>query len=356
VSPCAALVVAAPLALAGLLTSSCAEPATSVAQASPQAAPDAPPAQVRLFEVTPAPLVAGRFALFGVEVSGGEGGFVGGVRATLGSRDGIVLRYDDDGRDLRVLAPVHIDEERAQLTLRVEGELSGGATVVSSKPLAITAGDYPSSEIRVSRRFMEPSRKQRARAKRDKARMKRALGSSGSARLWAGSFARPVDTQPTSPFGTARLLNGKKERRHLGWDLDGRTGDPIHATARGRVALAADHFYSGKTIVLDHGQRLFSLYLHMSAFEVDVGDVVEQGALIGRVGRTGRVTGPHLHFAVKVSGAYVDPEQLLKLDLSGDPRALDQSIKDSTRSQNASASRKSSSTSPNATMSPGDSR
>jgi murein DD-endopeptidase MepM/ murein hydrolase activator NlpD len=134
---------------------------------------------------------------------------------------------------------------------------------------------------------------------------------------WEGGFLHPTASAETAAFGTRRLLNGVQRSRHLGWDLDGKVGDPVHATQAGRVVVAARLFYSGGTVILDHGQGLFSLYFHLSALDVKKGQTVHRAQRVGRVGRSGRVTGPHLHFAFKLDGVYVDPERLLALPWPG---------------------------------------
>jgi len=281
------------------------------------APPPPPPAPVELV-VDPwaGTTQTGRLAAFDVSLVGDAASFADGVRATLGDKRGIVVPRGAAGRDLLVLVPVDIDEGARELELRVEGELTDGVAFVRSKPVAIVEAEYPTSELRVGRRFVEPTRKQRRRAKRERKRVKKALASSGGERLWRGPFMRPVPTEETSPFGTKRMLNGKRKSRHLGWDLDGRTGDPVLAAARGRVALVGKHFFSGGTILLDHGQGLFTMYFHVSAIEVREGELVAQGVRIGRVGKSGRVTGSHLHFGVKVAGTYVDPKPFVAMALN----------------------------------------
>jgi murein DD-endopeptidase MepM/ murein hydrolase activator NlpD len=304
----AALLLALPL-----LAAACVEEAPALVAEPP---PPPPPVEL-VVDTWPGTAATGRLAAFDISLRGEAPAFADGVRAQLGEQRAIVVPRGAAGRDLLVLAPIDIDEPLRELELRVEGELVDGAEFVRSKPIDITEAEYPTSELRVSRRFVEPNRKQRRRAKREKKRVKAALASSGDERLWRGPFIKPVPTQQTSPFGTARMLNGKRKSRHLGWDLGGRTGDPVRAAGRGRVALVGQHFYSGGTILLDHGQGLFTMYFHLSAIEVEEGALAPQGARIGRVGKSGRVTGPHLHFGVKVAGTYVDPEPFLAMALDG---------------------------------------
>ncbi len=129
----------------------------------------------------------------------------------------------------------------------------------------------------------------------------------------------------TSPYGVARTFNGEVKSRHYGLDLRGKVGDPVFAVLPGRVALSSDRFYSGQTVVIDHGGGLFSLSFHLSRRDVNAGERVEAGQRIGAIGKSGRVTGPHLHLGIAVQaepssggprrGLYVDPEPLLSAEV-----------------------------------------
>ena len=116
-----------------------------------------------------------------------------------------------------------------------------------------------------------------------------------------------------SAFGTRSVFNGKPRNAHGGADLLSPSGTPVHAPNGGRIAVARDLYFSGNTVVIDHGLGLFSMLAHLSAIDVHEGDRVTAGTVVGRVGATGRVTGPHLHWAVRASGARVDPLALLAL-------------------------------------------
>lgn len=135
-------------------------------------------------------------------------------------------------------------------------------------------------------------------------------------RLWSQPFARPRPGRTRSDFGMEREFNGVVESRHLGVDFAGRPGAPVRAANRGVVALVAELYYSGRTIFVDHGAGLLTGYLHLHRFLVAPGDTVERGQVIGRVGATGRVTGPHLHWLARYGAVFVDPMDLLTLDLS----------------------------------------
>jgi murein DD-endopeptidase MepM/ murein hydrolase activator NlpD len=159
-----------------------------------------------------------------------------------------------------------------------------------------------------------------ARVKREQAELRAALAAGLAERLWRGPFLTPVEGgQPTGGFGLRRVINGQPRSSHTGYDWGAPVGTPVLAANGGRVALVADFFFSGRLVVLDHGLGLFTHYYHLDAVEVAAGEQVVRGQPIGRVGVTGRVTGPHLHFAVSLGGARVDPLALLGLGLPPEP-------------------------------------
>jgi murein DD-endopeptidase MepM/ murein hydrolase activator NlpD len=131
--------------------------------------------------------------------------------------------------------------------------------------------------------------------------------------LFAPPFLRPVDGEVISAFGLRRILNGIPKSPHNGIDFRGAAGTPVKAMARGEVALAGDLYYTGKTVILDHGGGLFSLYAHLETLAVTPGSMVDTGKKIGTVGSTGRSTGPHLHMGTRLGKARIDPLALLAL-------------------------------------------
>jgi len=126
-------------------------------------------------------------------------------------------------------------------------------------------------------------------------------------------FILPLKSKITSDFGKARVYNGSLKGYHSGTDFRAKIGTPIHAANDGRVALVKKRFYSGGTVVLDHGEGIYTCYFHMSKFSVKKGEVVKRGAILGLSGQSGRVTGPHLHFSARINGVQVDPLQLIEL-------------------------------------------
>jgi len=136
-----------------------------------------------------------------------------------------------------------------------------------------------------------------------------------SDRLWEGVFLIPVDNEISTFFGTKRIMNKTWTSIHRGVDIKGLEGEEVRASNNGRVVLAQELFFGGNTIILDHGQGIHTVYMHLSQLHVDCGDSVSKGAVLGLLGSTGRSTGPHLHFGVKISNISVNPLSVLKLGL-----------------------------------------
>lgn len=136
-----------------------------------------------------------------------------------------------------------------------------------------------------------------------------------SERLWEGSFLLPLQNPLSIPFGTKRIINMGTVSIHKGLDMRGQEGEEIKASNTGRVILTEELFFGGNTVILDHGQGIFTVYMHMSGFKVSPGDLVSKNDIIGFVGSTGRASGPHLHFGVKVTGINVNPVSLTGLNL-----------------------------------------
>ena len=180
--------------------------------------------------------------------------------------------------------------------------------------LAISKGSYGSERLRVAPSMAEPDSAARVRIAQEIAQARAvSRGAHLTDRQWREPFIAPRTSRITSQFGTAREFNGKITSRHLGLDYAGTVGEPVRATNRGLVALVARFYLAGNVVYLDHGEGLISAYFHLSRTDVKPGDIVERGQIIGAVGRTGRVTGPHLHWVMRYGGVTVDPMSVLGL-------------------------------------------
>jgi murein DD-endopeptidase MepM/ murein hydrolase activator NlpD len=156
-----------------------------------------------------------------------------------------------------------------------------------------------------------------ARWKTEQEQVKEALATDSRSRLWQPGFVEPVSGKRTGIFGSVRIMNGQPRNPHNGEDISAPLGTDVVATNDGVVRLTVDHFFSGKGIFVDHGLGFYSMYFHLSEVLVKDDDRVKAGQVIGKVGATGRATGPHLHWGVKLSGARVNPYALLDLPFNG---------------------------------------
>ena len=182
-------------------------------------------------------------------------------------------------------------------------------------PIAVRRGGYPREQIAVAPAFVRPDAAAAARIRADLVKSRRvSRRSQETPRLWQGAFRLPRTSRITSRFGSARVYNGEVKSRHLGTDFAGAVGTPVRAAGRGVVALVANFYLAGRAVYIDHGGGLITTYFHLSRAEVSEGDTVVAGQRIGRVGQSGRVTGPHLHWAARYGRIAVDPMSLLELE------------------------------------------
>ena len=180
-------------------------------------------------------------------------------------------------------------------------------------PLHIIDGQYRSERISVAPRMVSPSRKDVKRIQAERLELKSVYGDSLPTRTWDTSFENPMTSDITSLFGSRRMFNGKMKSYHSGVDYRAPEGTPVYAANSGTVKLAKSLFFSGKLVLIDHGLGLFTQYAHLSEISVSPGQQIEKGEQIGLSGATGRVSGPHLHWGVKLNGVNVDPLQLLEV-------------------------------------------
>lgn len=218
------------------------------------------------------------------------------------------------GGVFRALAAFPIgSKDTVALPLTVRGGNGGRRTVTANIPIA--RGAFTVDKLTVSSTYgRRPDSATAARIAEETARAIAVYRRSHSTPpLWANTFQRPLSSRVTSEFGQGREFNGTIRSRHLGVDLDGVTGTPVRATNRGVVAIVDEFYYSGNVVYLDHGSGLVTAYMHLSSTEVSPGDTVVAGQVIGRVGATGRVTGPHLHWTARYGRVAVDPLSLVAL-------------------------------------------
>lgn len=173
--------------------------------------------------------------------------------------------------------------------------------------LEIIQGNYKKEQIQVSKEKAKPNQKNLKRIKLEREEALKIYNSYTKKRFWNEPFSLPMDSKITSPFGSARVFNKEIRSYHSGTDFRAKIGTPIKAINDGKVVLAKDRFLAGKSIVIDHGEGIYSMYYHCSNLKVKAGDIIKKGDLIALSGNSGRVSGPHLHFGAMVNGVQVDP-------------------------------------------------
>jgi murein DD-endopeptidase MepM/ murein hydrolase activator NlpD len=177
--------------------------------------------------------------------------------------------------------------------------------------VAVAAKTFPTRSIRVPPRYATPPPQVLARIEREAEMLRALLAEASPEQLWRGGFRMPVPGPVISAFGKRSIVNGIPRSPHAGIDLRARKGTPLRAPNGGRVTLVDDLYYTGTTIVIDHGLGVHSVLCHLSSARVRVGDEVTRSQLIGATGATGRATGPHLHWSIRANGARVDPLSLM---------------------------------------------
>ena len=227
----------------------------------------------------------------------------------------VLFSYDAATKAWYGIAGVSLETRPGIYSLELKGKTSKSAEIAFSKNITVRAAKYPSITVTVAKRYTEPSKEQLERIHQDKTVKQDVFQHTDPEREWSGKFRAPVDVPISDVFGTRRTFNGKVQSMHQGLDYAAPTGMPVSAVNAGTVLLAGPLYFEGNCVVLDHGQGLLTLYLHLSEIKVKQGERIARGQEIGLSGGTGRATGPHLHLAVRWQGVYLNPATLLALNL-----------------------------------------
>lgn len=224
-------------------------------------------------------------------------------------RDEVYYLYPDRGGAVALL-PVNLETPAGDYPVPVAVADRQGRTTASELTLRVEFKERPEEHLTLPERMVTPAVADVQRIERESLRLKEVFDLR-SPRRWT-SFERPVGGEVSSVFGKRRVMNGKPKSPHSGTDFRGPAGTPVVAISSGRVVLVDNLFYTGNTVVVDHGEGLFSLYAHLSKVLVAVGHELSLGETLGEVGSTGRSTGAHLHVTVRLLGERVDPMALLE--------------------------------------------
>ena len=209
------------------------------------------------------------------------------------------------------LAPIDVGATAGRQTLALQATTTDGRPLNQPYPIAIAPRAFPARRITVEPKFVDPPASELARIEAERKAVESIFAHPTSERFWKQPFVVPVPGAATSSFGRRTILNGQPRGQHTGTDFQAATGTPVVAPNRGRIALAADQYFPGRTVIIDHGLGLYSYLAHLSEFSVEEGAIVERGQRVGLSGATGRVTGPHLHWTMRIGAARVDPLSLV---------------------------------------------
>lgn len=214
------------------------------------------------------------------------------------------------------LAGIDVGAETGPSTLHIVVQTPEGSIRKFTQTIEIHPAHYRTSTLTVAPRFTEPDPAQLKVILAERALKDKTFSESAPERLWHGSFRAPVHAVATASFGTRRTFNGTLASIHKGMDYRARTGTVVRASNDGVVVLARKLYFEGNIVVIDHGLGLYTMSMHLSRIDVHEGENVTTGERVGLSGATGRVTGPHLHWAVRWRDAYLDPAKMLKINLS----------------------------------------
>lgn len=259
--------------------------------------------------ITPATVVAGSPELIRVDEPA--------TTELSGEWLGQQLEFFRSANGWDALAGVDVQAKPGPSTMTIHVRLADGAERDLTRTVTIQPAHYRTAELSVAPRFIEPNPEELKQIEFEIALKKKIFAESAPQRLWSGDFRAPVRAAPTDSFGTQRTFNGKLASVHKGMDFRAHMGTPVHASNSGVVVLAERLYFEGNCVVIDHGLGLYTIAMHLSKIDVHDSEHVTKGQLLGLSGATGRVTGPHLHWAVRWGNAYLDPAKLLRMNLAG---------------------------------------
>ena len=238
------------------------------------------------------------------------------AKAVEGSLAGQPLTFFPYGDGYAALAGIDLEARPGMATWRVGVMDARDRPLKASGRLQIRARKFPVQRLTLPREMVELDAPTLQRVEEESKRLRTLYATITPERHWRGRFAKPVGVPDAGEgFGARRIINGQPRAPHAGLDYSADTGTPVVAANAGHVALVAEYFFPGRLVVLDHGLGLYTLYFHLERADVSDGDRVERGQIIGRVGASGRATGPHLHFAAHLRQTRIDPALLLQLRL-----------------------------------------
>ena len=223
------------------------------------------------------------------------------------------MNPDSAGKAYEALLAVDMDTKPGKYQVKVQGRDQEGKSLAGASSLEVKKVSFKTQTLSLPSSMVDLDPTTLERVNAESQRVEAVFQRTRKEKLWKGRFLRPVPGEISTPFGLRRVINRQNKSPHSGVDLRAEEGTPILASNAGSVILVDDFFFSGKSVILDHGQGVYSMYFHLSEILVREGEKISKGDVLGQVGSTGRSTGPHLHWGVRVRGAKVDPFSLIRV-------------------------------------------
>jgi len=224
--------------------------------------------------------------------------------------------YEIDAGRWQALVPIDVAAKAGRRVLSVQANTARGRAVSRDYAMVVAPRKFPARRLTVDPRFVDPPAAELTRIDAERKAIEAIFAAPAPERYWTTAFVVPVPGAATSSFGRQSFFNGEPRGQHTGADFQAATGTPVVAPNRGRVVLVADHYFPGRIVIIDHGLGVYSYLAHLSSFAVNEGAIVDRGQRVALSGASGRVTGPHLHWTLRMGSARVDPLSLVAI--SGD--------------------------------------
>lgn len=239
------------------------------------------------------------------------------VRIKFRGKDFKVGAVTEDGHSPRVdvllSIPLEHKESSEQVSWIAQGKGPDGAWSLSgTSSVLVERKEYPTQKLTLDPKYVTPPPEVKERIERERKLINQALATLSPERYWVLPLSRPAPGSLSSTFGMRRTLNGATKSTHRGLDFRAKAGDPVAACADGKVVLTGEFYYAGNCVIVDHGLGVLTTYMHLSAIDARQGQMLRRGDILGKVGSTGRSTGPHLHLSLNVLGTGVNPQTVLE--------------------------------------------
>ena len=238
-----------------------------------------------------------------------------GARSLTGEFQGKDLSFYKvkKGRLFRTLIGIDMETDPGTYQLVISAKSRSGKTVKGRYRIRIKKRDFGEQRLTLPEEMVELNEDTLKQVEEEEKKVKEIWMKERGDKIWRGKFIKPLDGEIVSPFGVRRILNDLPKNSHSGVDLEAEMGEEIQSSNAGIVVFVSELYFSGESVIVDHGRGLYTMYFHLSRIDVEEGQLVKKGEILGLAGSTGRSTGPHLHWGVRLHGARVDPFSILRL-------------------------------------------